>query len=578
MKINTKSGIFLALSLFLALVFFRWGIVFIVPGILLIYFLDREKRDLPMFCAFVLASSISFWIVSFWLLKYINISLSNWACLITIFTILAIIPFKDANKFRFDMSDRFVLIVLALVMAMRFLPMFFQAAPAGADMSMHSYMARLILENNGVPNSYEPILPIKGFGAYAAGFQTLMAMVSMLGGVSILKAGLIVSFFTHFLVSVGLYGLLRLFFDKRVSIATAALLPFALIHPQSFIRWGGNPTILALFFLIMALALIERSKEKVSVPHILITGLLFSACPLTHIIPTLGFAYAVMPFIAYQTIKLEQKERINLAINLFAAALVSAVLLTPYLANFLANKIFVTQEMIAEAKNWQKIDLVSTYRNLAAAMPIIMLSIYGAVRFIKRDKPIFWRYTLLLLSLFLLLMNRYLFILPASAALYPSRIMLIMILPLSIFCAEALNSLKGDRWFKAVIAVFAVISIAYYCHAYVYSSIKLSAVTSADIKAFEWMDNYLSKNAIIANNYGDAGLWIPAAAFRKITNPHIFDALKSGLKGAKPFYIYIGSKKVYDNIEYKYDTLLKQPGKYKLIYSKDGAGIFRILK
>jgi hypothetical protein len=576
-----RAGVIIGLCLCILLFIFRPLILLFIPGILLVHQFRKSETPLSTILAPMIGFSLAFWIISFWLLRYLPLSLSDWAYAVTMLTILLVLPLKDIKSIKVDKEDAFVIVLLLFVLILRFVPFFFQLSPAGADMSMHSYMARLILEQNGVPKSYEPILPIKSFGAYAAGFQTLMALISKLGGISILRAGMVASFATHFLITLGLYSFLLNFFGRRISVITASMLPFALVHPQSFVRWGGNPTILSLFFIILSLAIIERFKHKVSPMGIVLAATMFAACPLTHIIPTLGFAYIMLPFIFLLLTALNHKEKVAFLLNLLICSAMSAILLTPYILSLSAKSLMITPQILAQAKSWQAFDLISTYRSLFLALPIMGLSALGLLITIKQDKITSQRYLLVLAAVALLILNSYFWILPVSPALYPSRVALLLILPFSLFSAKAIDTLKRIKWSRMVYFCLIIICIVYYSYAYLYSSIKFSAVTNFDLAAFSWIEKNTPKNAVFLNNYGDAGLWIPAVTFRRITNPHSepinIPALKEGLKDLKPHYAYIGKKKVYSDTPISRDKLLNQPDRYKEVYGKDQVYIFKII-
>ena len=83
------------------------------------------------------------------------------------------------------------------------------------------------------------------------------------------------------------------------------------------------------------------------------------------------------------------------------------------------------------------------------------------------------------------------------------------------------------------------------------------------------------------NNYGDAGIWIPAAVGMTITNPYIDPAYKKELDAnilkLKPDYIYIGSKAVYP-VEIRSQDLEKKPGRYRRVYSNGAAQVWKILR
>jgi hypothetical protein len=169
---------------------------------------------------------------------------------------------------------------------------------------------------------------------------------------------------------------------------------------------------------------------------------------------------------------------------------------------------------------------------------------------------------------------------PFSYLLYPGRVALTLIIPLAVFAAPAISKIITIQK-KNLLIVFSIIGLSFYCAFYLYNSISMSPVTSADMDAFKWIDREIGKKAVFGNNYGDAGLWIPAIIGRTIMDPHSepvnYEELKARLRRYSADYIYIGSKAVYGNIQYKKEDLQKYPLKYKLIYINDGAQVWKIL-
>jgi hypothetical protein len=196
----------------------------------------------------------------------------------------------------------------------------------------------------------------------------------------------------------------------------------------------------------------------------------------------------------------------------------------------------------------------------------------------EKTKDLF-AFTLVAFLICLLVINYRFWFIPFSYLFYPGRTALLMIIPLSFFIAPLVRKNLLRRGLLLVALV--IIGVSFYGIFYVYNSVSMCSVTREDLDAFKWIDNTLSKDALFANNYGDAGVWIPAIIYRRITHPHSFQVLterstEEASKGLKADYIYIGSKAVY-GVDYRKEDLEKAPSRYKLIYTNDGAQVWKIL-
>jgi hypothetical protein len=107
-----------------------------------------------------------------------------------------------------------------------------------------------------------------------------------------------------------------------------------------------------------------------------------------------------------------------------------------------------------------------------------------------------------------------------------------------------------------------------------------SLLTEADLQAMRWIRASTDRGTVFQNRYGDAGLWIPAIAFRPITDPHLspffFDEFRAGLASLKPRYVYIGRKKALGE-PISRDAFESRPGVYRKVYDRDGVFIYEII-
>ena len=215
----------------------------------------------------MVGTSIAFWIVTFWFLPYGKIPLSSWAYGVVVLAAvvlgMGLWTYPERTLVVVDRDDMFAILLLVIAAALRFSFVWrWPLAPAGADMSMHSYMAALIAAGNTVPTSHLPLLPIDSFGAYPVGFQALTALMSMLGGIPIYRSAMFMEASTLAFLTLAFYGFVRVFWDRPSSAMVALLVTFLPRNPQHFVQWGGDPTLLSLGLLVTALALYPCSKRK----------------------------------------------------------------------------------------------------------------------------------------------------------------------------------------------------------------------------------------------------------------------------------------------------------------------------
>jgi len=236
-----------------------------MPGILLIFSKAFNKKPLTEFLVYVTGLSLSFFVVMPWFIRYFNspLMISSYSVFIVSAVIMVINIRKiDMKHLTMDKAEIVLICIFLLVLLLRCLPMFFQLAPAGADMSIYSNVARLIYENDGI--SYSNKMPIAGPVAHSIGFAALSAEISLLGDIPVYRSALLLSCIGYAMVCFGLYVLLLRFFNRPTSAATSIAATFLSCSPWWLIRLGGDPAVLSLFFFLIAISLIIELKSSFS--------------------------------------------------------------------------------------------------------------------------------------------------------------------------------------------------------------------------------------------------------------------------------------------------------------------------
>ena len=580
-----------------------------LPGSLLLLCPIRKRVNVVVMLGFVVALSISFWIVTSWIIKIASIPIQPFAYFVIISALCLSVIFRKRillAEIEFAKEDRIVLSVLGVTVLLKFVLLILVIVPPGADMSMHTYLAHLIVKKGAIPSTFEPLLPIELSGSYALGFHYLVALVSLFSRMPVYKAGLIVACFSHALFPLGIYVFLRRFSGTWDALVISIVISFICGLPQSLIAAGANPTVLAIDLLVISSVWLFDIKRSMSWTRRCVLSIILTAAPLTHAIPSIGYVYIVVPvlfFLMISTAFEGRKEAGHLYRNSFFVALFVGLLLTPY---FLSMEVHLSQGEINWVRNWQGVAFLGSIKGVPfelekrlGGVPLILFALEKKLGWIfllisglgflvvvlrgERSKYPFILYSFMLL---LLIINWRYWILPFSYLLYPDRLAILLTIPMAVLGTSAISWILSHYRERVVRIVLSggllVISCWFYSYAYVLPSIHLSAVTDADLRAFQWIEENSEEGAVFLNNYGDAGLWIPGIVLRPAvvihSNPVYLDEFRRQQLSFLPEYVYIGAKIAYkQHIFLKKGDLEARPELCRKVYDDDGAVIFKAL-
>jgi hypothetical protein len=581
-------------------------LLLIFPGILMIYLPWWRQRFLSDVVVFGVGTSIAFWIVTFWFLPYGKIPLSFWAygVLVVATTLLGVGLWKwpERDRVVIDQDDRFAVILLAVAAALRFSFVWrWPLAPAGADMSMHSYMAALIAAGDTVPSSHLPLLPIDSFGAYPAGFQALTALMSMLGGIPIYRGAMFMEASTLAFLTLAFYGFVRVFWDQPSSAMVALLVTFLPRNPQHFIQWGGDPTLLALGLLVMSLAFRPWLEEQMSPGMWCLCALMVAASVFTHLIPVIGYCYAMLPVGVYVVIGRWHTQRNALKRvmwNLSAIGLVSGLLVGVCLPSLLSTE--VSPGEIEWVRHFQQrgaggawggtignaiVTIPPYLTQKIFGAPYVMLSVLGLFVLAYRRPHLALASGICVLTVVGLVINSMYWLLPLSYAIYPERVALLLLLPSALGIGALLDGVR--RWGpKPEVLVWIMAALVLYVavrgneHLLYKGLVPNNLLTKADLLAMHWIQENTKPGATFHNRYGDAGLWIPAIAFRPITDPHLspffFEEFRAASSELKAQYVYVGKRKLLGE-PIALGEFESAPNRYRKVYDQDGVMIYEVI-
>jgi hypothetical protein len=597
---------FMLLVLGLLAISCRPLLLLILPGMLVVYLPWWRQRFLSDLIVFVVGTSIAFWIVTFWFLPYGKIPLSSWAygvvALATLVMGIGLWKHPERARIVVDRDDIFAVLLLVSAVALRWsFGWRWPLTPAGADTSMHSYLAALIAAGNTVPTTHLPLLPVDNFGAYPVGFQALIALMSMLSGIPIYRGAMFMEVSTLAFLTLAFYGFVRVFWDRPSSAMVALLVTFLPRNPQHFVQWGGDPTLLSLGLLVTALALCPWLKEQMSPGMWGFSALFVTASIFTHLIPVIGLCYAMLPVAVYVAIDrvLSPRQALQRIVgNLLAIGLVSGLLAGVCLPALLSAEVSAGEiEWVRQFQQrgsggaWggtlgDAIVTIPPYlTEKIFGLPFVVLSMLGLFVLAYRRPRLVLVSGICVVTIIGLVINSMYWVLPLSYAMYPERVALLLLLPCAVGIGALLDGVRRLvpgrgmlLWGMAAVTLF--VAVRHNEKLFRKGILPNTLVSEADLKAMHWLAETTAPGTVVQNYYGDAGLWIPAVAFRPVTDPHlnpfIFDEFRNASSELKARFVYVGKRKLLGE-PISIDQFEAAPNRYRKVYDQGGVMIYEVI-
>lgn len=574
----------------------------ILPGILFFYHPLAKKSSAFENIIYTLFLSISFYIVGFWLLKYLPINLTTFIYAAWTTTLMfLLLSQKPPNLIKINSTDVFAFVFIAILFVLFGRIYFLRQVASGADMATHSYIARVIEYNNAFPSSYEPFVPISTFGSYPFGLPLVSASVSLLTNLPVYKATLALSLITYVLLACGFLVFLTNYFKLSVAIATTVFLLLLGRDITIYLAWGGNPTIMGMAFLLLGVAFfIKTLKAKdLSLLNAAITAVVLYASFSIHQIPLISTLFLI-PILALANFFTGQKQ---VAIYMIKTAFLLGLLSLTFLSGLevpqsILGRIFQMQnepKIIAGGSPIIIFLSAVDYVRVRIGGEILAFGLAGMViskiTKLEHGGVFFVWCTLVILQI----ANSKVWFLPLSPLLYPDRLATILQIPLSVFVGYSIDKLLNHynnsktfqiNFYTATFALFALYwAIGFRFLPYYQDTLKDTStaemVTSNDLAAFSWIQENTEERAIFLNNYGDAGIWLPAIAGRKVkindAGPYDLDEVERAGQRLKENYVFIGDKVTYPNHINLTKKQFDGSANYKLLFEAGEAKVYQVV-
>lgn len=525
---------------------FALGVLLLLPGLVAV------RGSWPL----VPLLSTSFWILSAWWLDLLSGSrrrflIGSLACL----ALLAAL--RSLRARRRALPGWPTLLVLAGALA-RVAPYAAWPVGPGIDMSLHSVSTLLFVGRDGIPRTYEPLLPIPSFGAYTPGLHSFAADVSLLASLPAHRSTFLVSLAAYGLLQLALFELMRRFFDARVA-AVASLAALALARsPQSFFGWGGNPLVLALALLTGAAALLAGGRSRGAAAA---AGLLLAATVVAHTVIALA-ALALLPLALHSWRSAAQSERRTFAGRLMLAGLVALVAAAPFLLRLdytlstserawmgdLLRVQYGADGTRASAVGPFALYPLTVIRSAIGMLgaPFLWPALVGGALALRRRSPALPAVAACVALLFLVAGTA-----PVGGlgplAVAPEGPLALAAIVLSAGLAILLEALLSRRGWVVVLSLIVVSATALErFHRHYLSAAREVMVSSDDLEAMAWIRGHTRPLDLICNEYGTPGLWVGALAARAISAPRLppfyLDEFRQGHSGRRCDHRYVSKR------------------------------------
>lgn len=625
--------IILALKLVISTV-----IVLFLPGYFLYYmFLKKMNMDLFQGLIISLGLSLSFipLLTYFFTLLGIRLNSISILLLLLIFTAIILLKyilehknnigrslnFKNFKKSfkEYEMLSYLILAAILLIsLVVRIIPINNIFVGPGSDSYHHTLIVQLIIENGGIPASYEPYAPLSSF-TYHFGFHSIVAFIYWLSGIDpaklVLYTGQVLNGF--FVLSIFIF-VDRLFKDRNMALLSSFIVGLVSVFPAYLINWGRFTSLTGMVILPIAFLLfIESIKmEKRDIKILILSGMVLSGLFLTHyriIIAAFSFLMVYILYELYSNRDNLKREK-EIIIRCSVIGITAIILLFPWFIHLINNSRIISE--LPNTANYYSLERIGSAVGYYSNTLLLILSLSGILAGISRRN----KYIIIIsvwVSILIAFSNPYWIKLPCSGCLDFVTVVTLLFFPLSITCSyfiiflsEKIKMTKSKYMIIFLIIILVLVPI---------SAIKISEVfdtssvyiEKSDIEAMNWIEANTSYDTVFLTNSIDfnwnkdfvigidGGSWIPLLANRKVIIPpmtylienayenNYTEKVKSISKASESInsyssiqfliennvtYVYFGGRN-YGNLQLQ--NLQNNPY-LEPVYSKDGVWIFKI--
>ncbi len=574
LKIDMNFVLFLVTLLLTTLIsppsiVFYFIFLLVFPGFMVTKLLVNNSFSLSEVLILSLGVGASFISLVTYLFKYLNIPLNVFSIILVLLSLFLIFnKYERVGNFKLRMSlkRKFGLSTLLVAILMfglltRLYPIKGMNAPLFADSAVSGTIAKLIVDNQKIPDTWEQFLPIRL--NHQPGFASIVAWFHIFSKLQIPTIILFLTNLFHGLFPLTVYLLCYQLTKNKLQSIVASSISLASSFPTYIFVAGMNTGVLAYFLVPLALAITINCLKNLDYKSCFLLSLISVGAFLIH--PIFIFFY-VLFFTSYSFFLLSKGSKavvLKSIFTLFFVSVIIPVLVTyPYFSRAVSADIsdLAIEQWHIQSSYINPMDKISAlffveplfvlFNNLngfwylylnqislstlvivyPVALVLLAFFFYSLYTIFKeRSKTgyliVVWY---LLFVFFSSLQSYYEIKFPGWMYVYPSRVKFLIGLPVSLLLSYGFTQKKmlerHSMIFTVLLIVVAIDLVFIVKHL---SSIAVSPLSDRDLEAIDWIGENTSGGTILntitdieAGAFiGGPGQWIPALIGRPVVFP-----------------------------------------------------------
>ena len=218
--------------------------------------------------------------------------------------------------------------IFILIMISRLIPLVGLYVPPGDDPKFHALITLLIVENNGIPSTWQPF--INSSLSYMIGFHAINAYFVHLFFTPAHTSVMITTNIYSSLITISTYYFVkRVYKNREIALSVAFVLGMLTFMPIHFFSWGGNSAILGYYLALTAVGFLYDKfiqQESFNINHVLIGVLLSMGAFYAHYLSSLLLLVFILPPLLYKAF---QKRLFRNIISVFVTVCLGFLLTLP---------------------------------------------------------------------------------------------------------------------------------------------------------------------------------------------------------------------------------------------------------
>ena len=457
---------------------------------------------------------------------------------------------KEGLSVQSLLPDLGLLVIMAMIIATRLWVARTLVIPMWGDSYQHTMMAQLLVDHNGLFNSWLPYADLLSF-TYHFGFHATVAVYHWLSGLAVTSSTIMVGQWFNVLAILALYPLAyRLTHQKWVGTMAVLISGLLLSIPMVYINWGRYTQLAGQLVMPVAIYLAWEALDqpRLSWRAVGLAGITLAGLALTHYRIVI---FAACFFPAWFIFACKKSNWRSTTLRLASLTIIAFAIFTPWFIHVYGGKLFqsFTKQISVPSQlvSGQEISLQGDLLGFLRPTVWFVFALCIAWGLWRREKAIIifdlWWF------LVALVVNPQWLNLPGAGVLTNFALSIAVYIPASILLGVSIGWLIiHDRWSHSplfhICLIILMVGMGIWGSRQRLRDLNISSgtlVTRPDLRAMAWIQtNTPQSSRFLVNSFqaysntvivgSDAGWWIPLLAHRATSLPPLTYGSETGPK------------------------------------------------